>query len=95
MTDITVYQPPPPTHPARELAAALLSRPAMWAVAVTLLAFGLRVVATPGPVTSTAANPSTSHTSASHAPEEESSRQDAKFAKLKKPSWLGELCAWA
>ena len=45
MTDITVYQPPPPTHPARELAAALLRRPATWAVAVTLLAFGLRVVA--------------------------------------------------
>ena len=45
MTDITVYQPPPPTHPARELAAALLRRPATWAVVVTLLAFGLRVVA--------------------------------------------------
>ena len=43
MTDITVYQPPPPTHPARELAAALLRRPATWAVVVTLLAFGLRV----------------------------------------------------
>ena len=48
MTDITVYQPPPTTHPARELAAALLRRPATWAVVVTLLAFGLRVVALAG-----------------------------------------------
>ncbi len=45
MADITVYQPPPQTHPGRELAAALLRRPATWAVVVTLLAFGLRVVA--------------------------------------------------
>ena len=45
MADITVYYPPPRTHPGRELAAALLRRPATWAVIVTLLAFGLRVVA--------------------------------------------------
>ena len=45
MADITVYHPPPRTHPGRELAAALLRRPATWAVVVTLLAFGLRVVA--------------------------------------------------
>jgi 4-amino-4-deoxy-L-arabinose transferase-like glycosyltransferase len=45
MADITIYQPPPRTQPGRELAAALLRRPATWAVVVTLLAFGLRVVA--------------------------------------------------
>ena len=45
MADITVYHPPPRTHPGRELAAALLRRPATWAVVITLLAFGLRVVA--------------------------------------------------
>jgi hypothetical protein len=45
MADITVYHPPPRTHPGRELAAALLRRPSTWAAAVTLLAFSLRVVA--------------------------------------------------
>ena len=48
MADITVYQPPPRAYPGRELAAALLRRPATWAVVITLLAFGLRVVALAG-----------------------------------------------
>ena len=48
MDSLTVYQPPPRTHPGRELAAALLRRPATWALVVTLLAFGLRVVALAG-----------------------------------------------
>ena len=43
MDNITIYHAPPRTHPGRELAAALLRRPATWAVAITLLAFGLRV----------------------------------------------------
>ncbi len=43
MDSITVYHAPPRTYPGRELAAALLRRPATWAVAITLLAFGLRV----------------------------------------------------
>ena len=45
MSSITVYQPPPTTHPGREMAAALLRRPATWAALITLLAFALRVVA--------------------------------------------------
>ncbi len=43
MGPITVYSPPPRTHPGRELARALLRRPATWAALVVLLAFGLRV----------------------------------------------------
>jgi len=43
MDNITVYHAPPRTYPGRELAAALLRRPATWAVAIVLLAFGLRV----------------------------------------------------
>ena len=43
MNNVTIYQPPPPTHPGRELWRALIRRPATWAVLITLLGFGLRV----------------------------------------------------
>ena len=43
MDAITVYHPPPRTHPGREMARALLRRPATWAALVVLLSFGLRV----------------------------------------------------
>ena len=45
MNNVTVYQPPPRAYPGRELLAALARRPATWAVLITLLGFGLRVVA--------------------------------------------------
>lgn len=48
MDNISVYQPPPRTYPGRELAAALLRRPATWAMVIVLLAFGLRVWALAG-----------------------------------------------
>ena len=43
MDTITVYHPPPRTYPGRELARALLRRPATWAAVIVLVAFGLRV----------------------------------------------------
>jgi len=45
MNNVTVYQAPPRAYPGRDLLAALARRPATWAVLITLLGFGLRVVA--------------------------------------------------